>query len=43
MTLPSAAVILHRTFHLEDIMHMGVQFAGESANGVQVVHVDAAA
>ena len=40
--LPSASVILHRALHLKDVMHMGVQIPSQTADGVEVVHVNTA-
>src|SRR5437870_13061527 len=38
----SAGVILHRALHLKDIMHMRVEIARETSDGVEPVHVNAA-
>jgi hypothetical protein len=42
LAYPSTGVMLHRPFHLEDVVHMRVQLPRQAADGVQVVHVDAA-
>src|SRR5713226_726042 len=42
LTLASAGVILHRALHLKDVMHMGVQIPSQAADGVELVHVNAA-
>src|SRR5438552_16930633 len=38
----SAGVILHRALHLKDIMHMRVEIARETSDGVEPVHVNTA-